>query len=442
MSDVLRQQQRASVDAYISRLLDLSFYSPVYLICPPDVLRRFYLEQNCLAVTAPNYAPAAITRQLKFAALCHHADNAMIEMDSLDAQSEYPDNTPGDRFGPSPTDGTSVSGTDTPALASLDGELVLEVLPFPPNPFCLLACGEIHAGRKGCVAIHVVLPFFLFSAPTESVLSVRLPDSGSLSQMPLEAQQEPSDFILFDCFLAVSLDFNPCRTKLELSHLQKVVACSGRFHSLSRCTHDTHPWSFDWDTMLDFAADQLQYRHNDVVKTCKVLVDNFTIKQKSSRKRSKTLPGGLKIASVQAQLLELLERFNHPSVRQSLLLASKWHLFQTFLQDQRATAVNEKKIAALSGASSSVGNGWLSQNGNLNNGDAAPDEFHRRTSPFYFQDIPTAPAPKAVLGPGRAWASASNLVNDAFRDASKEQRLNMFAKERDRLAGFLASPTK
>ena len=248
-------------------------------------------------------------------------------------------------------------------------------------------------------------------------------DSASLASHALseDVEQPTVDFLLYDCFLLLPETFNPAKDRLDLSHLHSVVACAGRFHARNRCAVDTHPWSFDWETMLNYAdqrgtSGQSPPAHDRFRK----LVENHTIKK---RRGLLLLPGGVHVQSIEQHVNQLLERLNTPAVRQQFLLCSKWYMFQQFAQEQPATAR----------AAASWPGGLAPPPANGMPAAAVPKP---RQSPFYVQTDSATPPNQT---PTDMWHKSCQMVNETFLECGPESRLNMYVRERERFNSYLHS---
>ncbi len=60
------------IDSVLSRVHELSYFSPLFLLASTQILRPLQLETRCLAVTAPNLAPGARSRQARLQDLLRH----------------------------------------------------------------------------------------------------------------------------------------------------------------------------------------------------------------------------------------------------------------------------------------------------------------------------------------------------------------------------------
>jgi hypothetical protein len=289
------------------------------------------------------------------------------------------------------------------------------------------------------VAVHVVVPFFLHTAPGEQTYALDGPSTASLAgSVPKSASAAAmaavddqntagqSDFLFFDVCLQLPVHFNPATDLLERTAVQSVVACSGRFHALTRLTYDTHPWALDWDLMLAF-ADQKRGRDMYYHK----LIDNFApVKPKKSKKKgddaARDMPAGLPADAVEAHFEQALHRLNTLSVRAGALFCSKWHLFQSLLKEQPAAAPAAQALTATGAVHDRALPFYSSTSGSINSGAVGDAAFGGLGGSSSSNDT-------RVL-----WAMASRMLNDTFRDSNKTERLKMMAVERARARAFTA----
>jgi hypothetical protein len=264
--------------------------------------------------------------------------------------------------------------------------------------------------------------------PSTASVAGSMPKASSVAAMAAADDQNTagqSDFLFFDVCLQLPVHFNPATDLLEPSVVQSVVACSGRFHALTRLTYDTHPWAFDWDLMLAF-ADQKRGRDMHYHK----LIENFApVKQKKSKKKgedvSRDMPAGLTADAVEAHYEQALHRLNILSARTNALFCSKWHLFQSLLKEQPASAPAAQALTATGGALDRTLPFYSSTSGSINSGAVG--------NASAFSGHGSGSNDTRVL-----WSMACRMLNDTFRDSTKTERLKMMAVERTRARAFTA----